>query len=324
MAELAPTMSTNIGFRSGTQLSNQLWAVGGGKGGIGKSFISSSLAMCLARMGKQVTIIDLDLGSANLHTCLGIKTPSVGLSDFFSGRVKELRDLMVETDQAGLSFIGGSNDALNVADLDPKAKAHLIGALRSLPTPYVILDLGAGTSENTLDFFLAADQKIVAVTPEPTAIENAYRFMKSSFYRRLKSAEEELGINNIIEAAMDSRNQLGIRSPADLVRYVGTVNPEAGLRLNSKISDFQIQILLNQVRTREDLELGHSMKSISQKYFGIDANYLGYIDHDNAVWQSLRKRRPLMVEYPYSAIVGQFLRITKNLVHPQQAQRTAA
>jgi flagellar biosynthesis protein FlhG len=319
MSDLQHGISSKNVFRlgQGPQLPNVIWAVGGGKGGIGKSFISSSLAMCLTRMGKSVTLVDLDLGSANLHTCLGIKVPSESISDFISGRVNDLSQVSVPTEVPGLHFISGFNDALNVADLDRAAKDRLVTALRGLQTPYVILDLGAGTSENTLDFFLAADQKIVALTPEPTSIENAYRFMKSSFYRRLRQAESELGIQSLIEAAMDTRNQHGIRSPADLIRHIANVNPEAGLRLQTKISDFQIQLLVNQIRTREDIEIGASMKSVCRKYFGIEAEYLGYIDHDNAVWQSLRKRRPLMVEFPYSAIVGQFLRVTKNLLNPQ-------
>lgn len=317
MSDFHQVLATKNVFRSGPQMPNTIWAVGGGKGGIGKSFISSSLAMCLTRMGKSVTLVDLDLGSANLHTCLGIKVPNESISDFISGRVDDLAKVTVNTEIPGLQFISGFNDALNVADLTPAARDRLIAAIRNIQTPYVILDLGAGTSENTLDFFLAADQKIVAVTPEPTSIENAYRFMKSAFYRRLRQAEGELGIQSLIEAAMDSRNQHGIKSPADLVRHIASVNPEAGLRLQTKISDFQLQFLLNQVRTREDIEIGASMKSVCRKYFGIESNYLGYIDHDNAVWQALRKRRPLMVEFPYSAIVGQFLRITKNLINPQ-------
>ncbi len=293
-----------------------IWAIGGGKGGIGKSFISSSLAICLSRMGKSVTLVDLDLGSANLHTCLGMKIPSQTLSDFISGRAQTLSQVSAATEIQNLHFISGFNDALNVADLDANSKTRLIHGLRTVKTQYVILDLGAGTSENTLDFFLAADQKVIAVTPEPTSIENAYRFMKSSFYRRMKLAESELGIQSLIESAMDSKNQLGIKSPADLLRYISQVNPPAGQRLDHQIHDFSLQILLNQVRTRQDIELGHSMKSVCKKYFGIESEYIGYIDHDNAVWQSLRKRRPLVIEYPYSSIVGQFMGITKNLLNP--------
>ena len=108
----------------------------------------------------------------------------------------------------------------------------------------------------------------------------------------------------------------GIRSPADLLRHVSRANPEAGSLLLSHVAGFHPLLLLNQVRTRHDIELGHSMSSVCRKYFGIETGYLGYIDHDNAVWQSLRKRRPLIIEFPYSSIVGQFLGITKNLLNP--------
>lgn len=299
---------------------NHIWAIGGGKGGIGKSFISSTLAICMARMGKEVTLVDLDLGSANLHTCLGMKEPKHSLSDFISGRVSDLNQVSSETEFQNMRFISGFNDALNIADLRANDKKRLIEGLRSVSTRYVILDLGAGTTENTLDFFLAADQKLVAVTPEPTSIENAYRFIKSSYYRKLRSIEEQLGMREVFEAAMDARNQLGIRSPADLIRYITVRDPRAGAALTELISDLHLHIVLNQVRTRADVELGHSIKSVCRKYFGIECDYLGYIDHDNAVWQALRKRRPLVLEHPYSSIVGQFLNMTKNLLNPHSVR----
>ena len=301
----------------GHQTQNTIWAVGGGKGGIGKSFISSSLAICLSKLGKQVTLVDLDLGSANLHTCLGIKIPQQTLSDFLKGRAASMNDILVETEIPGLNFISGFNDSFDVANINHEQITKIVQSLRALPTPYVILDLGAGTSEHTLDFFLAADQKIVAVTPEPTSIENAYRFMKASFYRKLKQAEGELGIQDLVDAAMDGRAQNGIRSPADLLHFLTNENPLVGEKLSSEFASFNAQILLNQIRTRQDIEIGHSMKSVSKRYFGMDTNYLGYVDHDNAVWQSLRKKRPLLIEFPYSSIVGQFLGITKNLLNPQ-------
>jgi flagellar biosynthesis protein FlhG len=299
---------------------NQIWAIGGGKGGIGKSFISSSLAICLSKLGKKVTLVDLDLGSANLHTVLGIKAPQQTLSDFVKGRAQTLNEVLVDTEIPGLSFISGFNDSLDVANVSQTQINRIVQSLRALPTPYVILDLGAGTADHTLDFFLAADQKIVAATPEPTSIENAYRFMKSSFYRKLKNAEVELGIHELVEAAMDGRAHNGIRSPADLIAHLKTDaqanNPSIVHRLEEEFTQLHMHILLNQIRTRGDIEIGHSMKSVSKKYFGMEIDYLGYIDHDNAVWQSLRKKRPLLIEFPYSSIVGQFLGITKNLLNP--------
>jgi flagellar biosynthesis protein FlhG len=239
------------------------------------------------------------------------------LSDFVSGRVRDLSQLMIKTEIPNLSLISGSNDAVNITEMPPFDKDRLIRGLRQLPAQYVILDLGAGTSVNTLDFFLAADQRLIAVTPEPTAIENAYRFLKASFYREMRVLESELKLEKIVEEAMDSKNRFGIRSPSNLLRCVSEMNPNAGVELQRRMGSLKVQIIINQVRTRQDIEVGTSMASVTRKYFGIQADFVGHIDHDNAVWQSLRKRRPLMVEYPYSSIVGQFLRITKHLAHPQ-------
>jgi flagellar biosynthesis protein FlhG len=291
-------------------------AIGGGKGGIGKSFISSNLAICLARMGHKVALVDLDLGSANLHTCLGLATPTMGLSDFVSGRAQSLSDLLQKTEVPGLSLIGGLNDALNIANLHESHKNRIIEEFPKLPVTHIVLDLGAGTSENTLDFFLAAQCQVLAVTPEPTSIENAYRFLKSSYYRKFQTAESTLGLQGLIEEAMDQKNRLGIKTPSDLVRHIAASDPAAGFRLAEVIKTFNVQVLLNQVRTRTDIELGFSVKSVCRKYFGIHAEFLGYLEYDNAVWQSLRRRRPVILEHPSSNLVGQFLRITKSLIQP--------
>lgn len=290
-------------------------AIGGGKGGIGKSFISTSLSISLAQLGHSVIIVDLDLGAANVHTVLGGTVPEKSISDFISGRVDNIKSVVCPTTFQRLSFISGSSDSLNIANLNPGTQERLMDELRKLPVDYLILDLGAGTSTSILDFFLMADKKIVALTPEPISIENAYRFVKSAFYRNLQKIESELQIQNLVEDAMDQKNNLGIKTPADLLAHVKKVNPLAGQRMARAISDFCLDLIVNQIRTRADVDLGYSIASVCTKYFGINANYTGFLDHDNAVWQAVRKRRPLITEYPHSRLVAQFLAIAKNLVH---------
>jgi len=94
----------------------QVWAVGGGKGGIGKSLLTSSLAITLARSGNKVVAVDLDLGGANLHTALGVDLPVQTLSDFFAKRVDNLNDCMVPTGIKDLNIISGAQDAVGVAN----------------------------------------------------------------------------------------------------------------------------------------------------------------------------------------------------------------
>jgi flagellar biosynthesis protein FlhG len=162
----------------------QIWAIGGGKGGVGKSLISSSLAIALARQNLSVIAIDLDLGGANLHTTLGIDLPKQSLTDFFSGRVAALEAIITPTGIPHLGLISGAQDSMTAAYIQPADKERLFEQCHDLNADCLVLDLGAGTSDHTLDFFLFADVGLVAVLPEPTSIENAYRFIKSAYLAR--------------------------------------------------------------------------------------------------------------------------------------------
>jgi flagellar biosynthesis protein FlhG len=317
------TSSEESGHVSGFRHSQkQIWSIGGGKGGIGKSFISTSVAISLAQNGQKVILIDLDLGGANLHTCLGTEVPTKTLSDYFSGRAPSLESIVVDINIPNLRLISGANDALNVASIALSLREKLMKEIRGLNSDFIILDLGAGTTDHTLDFFLMADKQICALVPEPTSIENAYRFIKSAFFRKLQITENILGIRNLIDEAMDHKNSKGIRSPADLVRYVSHMDPIVGRKLEKEIVSFRLNLIVNQVRTHSDIEVGHSIVSVCRRYFGIEANYVGYLDFDNAVWQCLRKRRPLLLECPNAMVAGQFQRITKSLVDPKKIQGT--
>jgi flagellar biosynthesis protein FlhG len=292
----------------------QIWAIGGGKGGVGKSLLASSLAISLSRMGNKVIAIDLDLGGANLHTTLGIDLPKQTLSDFISKRVHEIDQCVVPSGIPHLEIISGANDSMGIANLRPAQKTDLLNNIRTLDADYVIFDLGAGTSYNTLDFFLFSDVGLITLLPEPTSIENAYRFIKSSYFRHLLHCQKLSEIRPLIEMAMDSKNSLGIKSPADLFREANKVNPESGMNLKREIEKFKPSVVINQTRTQTDIDIGSSVKTVCKKYFGIDMDYIGHIDYDSSVWQAVRRKRPLMLEFPNSKIVSSIEQIAHNLI----------
>src|SRR5689334_12099554 len=97
----------------------QIWAIGGGKGGVGKSLVASSLAIALSRLGNKVVAIDLDLGGANLHTTLGADLPKQTLSDFFSRRVSSIESCIVPTGIPQLNLISGAQDSIGVTNIVP-------------------------------------------------------------------------------------------------------------------------------------------------------------------------------------------------------------
>ena len=145
-----------------------IWPIGGGKGGSGKTFLTGSLGLLLARQGFRTLVIDADLGAANLHTVIGVAYPGRTLSDFVNRKIETLEEAVMKTPVPNLFFISGAGDNLDVANLIHSQKRRLLRAISKLPYEHVLLDLGAGTSFNTIDFFLISNTGIFVTTPEPT------------------------------------------------------------------------------------------------------------------------------------------------------------
>ena len=291
-------------------------AVGGGKGGVGKSFLSTNIGIFLANMGFNTVIVDCDLGAPNVHTCLGEPPPKLNFHEFLSGRLESLGAAAVATQFPKLRFIAGGNDHQELANISIHDQSRLMSAIHSLQADFTILDLSAGTHTSTLDFFLMATRHIIALTPDPTSIENAYRFMKSAFFRRIKRFERQLGLESLVASLMSQPEQNGIRVPADLLHNIVKTNPASGAELEKLMHQLCFELVINQIRSTKDVQLAHSVSTVSKKYFGLSANVLGHLDYDNAVWHALRKRRPLILEFPNSPLYAQILAIARDLASP--------
>src|SRR5690606_24800267 len=144
-----------------------------------------------------------------------------------------------------------------------------------------------------LDFFLVADQGIVTLIPEPTSVENAYRFVKAAFFRRLKAVEAVYDLHELLAEVMRSKRPM---SPAQLVEEVSRKDPEAGGRLSEEMRAFRPLIVVNGVREAADLSLGDGICTAWRRFFGIELRYLGYVRHDEEAWRAARMRRPLLLE----------------------------
>ena len=292
----------------------QIWSVGGGKGGIGKSLLTASVGWQLARMGRRVVLLDADLGGANLHTCLGLPPSGRSLGDFIQKRVPTIEDVVVDTGVPGLGLISGAADLLCAANIKHAQKLRVINHVRSLEVDVLLIDLGAGTSFNSLDFFLLSDVSILAVVPEPTSIENGYRFIKSALYRRLRTLAKSEAVRELVDAALDPGNEVGIRTPLDLLGRVESIDREAADELRRGVAGFQPRFVVNEVRDVSDLAIGHQLVAACARHLGLRASYAGFVHHDDAVWQAVRRRRLFMADAPTSRPAEEVRQLTRALV----------
>jgi flagellar biosynthesis protein FlhG len=292
----------------------QIWSLGGGKGGIGKSLLTASLGYQLSRMGKRVVLVDADLGGANLHTCLGLRNPELTLGDFIRRRAERIEDVVMETGIPGLRLISGASDFLGAANIKYPQKVRVLNKIKSLDVDLVLLDLGAGTSYNIIDFFLISDLGLLTLVPEPTSIENGYRFIKSALYRRLRSVAATESIRDIVESAMDQKNPHGIKTPLDLLKIVEREDKTAVAALTKEMQAFRPRFILNQVRHEADIPIGHQLVAACARHLGIRATYAGYVHYEDVVWQSVRQRRLFMVDAPQSRAAEEIRGLARALV----------
>ena len=275
--------------------SPKIVAVGGGKGGVGKSTVSILLASWFARMGKQTVLMDADLGGANLHTLMGIRNPPRTLNDFITRRCDSLEEISLNTVMENLYLIAGASDVLSLANIHISQKAKLIQNLARLDADYVVLDLGAGTSYNVLDFFLIAEKKVVVITAQPTSIQNAYAFIRNTVYRRLNQlASQKSSLQAIIKMAMDTNNELKVRTVSELLQIIQELNGrEAMAALQEEIRKIQPFIITNMTRTNRDRKAGGVIQTVADKYLMIHSMDLGGIVYDQKLYAMMTDMLPL-------------------------------
>ncbi len=292
-----------------------IWAIGGGKGGVGKSLVAANLAIMLTRTGRNVLLVDADLGASNLHTFLGVEGASKTLSDLLTGKAADLKSVANRTLVPNLDLVSGAQDSLDAAEY---AATRLCAALR-MRSEYdvVLLDMGPGTSPSILDLFLTADNGILLTTPEPTSVENTYRFLKSLFLRRMKNilnGQEAVPSRTLLEKALQGRSLGEVKTVSDILAKMKALSSGAEGGHQDFLGDAHLSIIVNQTRYIEDKRIGPSMMKAGSDYFGVEINHLGDILFEDSVPESVRKRMPLAIHHANSGAAMAIEGCLKNLL----------
>ena len=285
----------------------EILPIASGKGGVGKSVVAVNLAGELVRLGKQVILFDFDLGGANLHTLLGVRNNSAGLGNFIYKQVGSLEPLIQETGIPNLKFVAGDCLYPGTPNLDFFTKKKLMRELAALPGDYALLDLGAGSTYNILDFYLMTRNSILVTTAEITSILNAYSFLKAAVFRFLNGrfsakSEERLFLREAIRSNAHGADF----SVLSVLDALCEKFPETGGKAREELMLLRPQIIVNRGKDGQDLEMAKRLRDLVRAKLNVHVDFIGFLPEDTAVPVSVAMRKPLFLsasENPFVAAV---------------------
>ncbi|MBF0515688.1 MAG: P-loop NTPase [Nitrospirae bacterium] len=251
-------------------------AVAGGKGGVGKSVFSITLATTLVGMGYRVVLIDLDLGGANLHTYLGILGNTLSLSHFFQKKVKTLDEVVISTRVPELKLISGAHYLPSMSSPGSSLKLKLLRHIKALDADFIVIDLGAGMDLNTMDFFIAADIGFIVTVAEPAAIMNAYRFIKGTLFRRLHGVfKNHRELAPILDSMAEDAAYSDSLMLNAFIEQVMAIDKAAYPLVNEISAEFRPCLILNKLGDAESKKLVGSLISHCLSKYNVTLKYLG-------------------------------------------------
>jgi len=177
MIDQATALRNKLGSMNNEQDQPKTIAVISGKGGVGKSNFSLNFSIALSQFGKKALLFDMDIGMGNIDILMGI-TAHHTIVDLFENDLS-ITDLLIKGPE-GIDYIAGGNGLSSLFKLDENKSQYLIDQLQSVlhDYDYIIFDMGAGMSEESVKFLMAMDEIFVITTPEPTSITDAYSVIK--------------------------------------------------------------------------------------------------------------------------------------------------
>jgi flagellar biosynthesis protein FlhG len=301
-------------------------AVAGSRGGVGSSLVAVNIAVYLAQLGRTVALIDADPAGAFLHSMLGVP-PEMCVGAAEDTPLDQLRP--VRTQVPGLLLEPQRYSVGLTQPTRPGRKPRWAQDLRSLDVDHVLLDLGVGTHPANLELFLRADLGLLVTTPEPPSVEGTYRFLRALFQRRLRG-----------KLVRDRHNLRGLErvtgrlpplpNPLQVVQGLAGYDAALGELARLELAKLRPQLVVNSVRVKQHNELGPAMSDLSSRYLGITLDYVGHVEQDDAVWLSMNRQRPLLIDNPATKSARNLERLARRVLglasalHAEAASNTPA
>ena len=277
--------------------------IASGKGGVGKSFLAANLSIALAGLGKKVIAADLDFGGSNLHTCFGLHNTHPGIGDFLRAHYGNLEDLLVKTSINNLQFLAGDARSPFMANMHHAQKLRLVQHLRKLEYEFLILDLGSGSTFNTLDFFGMTRLGLLVATPEHTSIMNMLTFLKLLAFRVIeRTVPKNKSVENKLRELYKLSVREGLLTVRNLLSEISAIDKEYAEKAKQNWSLYRPRIVFNKCESPGDLELIKDLQNTLDENLMLHVDFFGCLHSDSAVPKSFYERKPLIESSPSSFI----------------------
>ncbi|MBN1647738.1 MAG: P-loop NTPase [Spirochaetales bacterium] len=289
--------------------------IAGGKGGVGKSFLAANLSIALGQAGKRVVLADLDLGASNLHLILGERNVPSGIGSYLLDAKLPFEKIVLKTQYENVRFIPGDAEIPGIANLQASQKAKLVRNLFMVDTDYLILDLGAGTSFNTIDFFLTSSEGILVTAPALTATLNAYLFLKNAVFRILTTTFKKFPkAKKILDSLRTEGANLQRLYIPHFLEKIKHEDQKAYEAQTERMKNFRPSLVMNLLEDPKDSSKAVKIKRSGKEYLGIELEHLGVIYRDHIQDISLSARLPILLYKPESVISQAIYRIADKVL----------
>jgi flagellar biosynthesis protein FlhG len=272
-------------------LAPRVIAVAGPTGGVGATLFAANLGIHLAKKGRSVLLLDLALTEAGAHLALGLLKPDKHLGTLVAKQVGEIKEAVLPTTVSNLSLVAGCPDLPEVANMAYLVKQKILGSLRALPFDFVIVDAGAGTGADTLDFFLAGDLSVLAMQATPAGVEPFYRFLRAALRRLLMES-----LNRKRYQALAPL--LDPQSPLSGFWDLPETQEEDLAAVDLAIRRHRFAFVQTGLASEKEARLGAQLETLVRRYFLVPVRFLGALDWDREAAAAARNLEPVAKAYP--------------------------
>ncbi|MBF0402377.1 MAG: MinD/ParA family protein [Nitrospirae bacterium] len=239
-------------------------AVASGKGGVGKTNVVANLAIAMKKMGKNVLILDADLGLSNIDVLLQL-APEYNIQNVISGEMP-LKDIIV-TGPHGILILPATSGVQELTVLDEFQRLRLLEEFESFDEDIdvLLIDTAAGISDNVAFFCIAAQEIIIVTSPEPTAMTDAYALIKVLYTRYQEKAFSVL-VNSVKSASEAKEVFKRLSTAADKflnisLNYVGFIPFDEAVRMSVRNQRAFIDAYPNSNATKKIMDLAVTILS---------------------------------------------------------------